>query len=94
MENVYGREGDTLFPKAMVRSYDEAIVCSNMSGQVAEVMGLLWQSVEDRTDHHTFRAITWQVVRHMGHTGGLSDLKETFPGMLTKSQSVKRYESL
>lgn len=35
-----------------------------------------------------------QVVRPMGHTGGLSYLKETFTGMLTKSQCVKRYESL
>lgn len=35
-----------------------------------------------------------QVVRAMGHTGGLSYLRETFPGMLTKSQCVKRYESL
>lgn len=49
-------KGDALFPKAVVRSCDEAIVCFNMSGQVAEVIGLLCQSVEDRTDHHTFRA--------------------------------------
>lgn len=44
-------EGDTLFPSAVVRSCDEATVCSNMSGRVAEVMGLLCQSVEDGTDH-------------------------------------------
>lgn len=44
-------EGDTLSPSAVVRSCGEAIVCSNMSGRVAGVMGLLCQSVEEGTDH-------------------------------------------
>lgn len=44
-------EGDTLFPSAAVRSCDKAAVCSNMSGRVAGVMGLLFQSVEDGTGH-------------------------------------------
>lgn len=51
MKNAYGREEGTLFPNAVVRSCDEDIACSNMSGRVAEVMGMLCQSVEDGTDH-------------------------------------------